>query len=563
MFGDRMDEQADPRRDAEPHALDGLYRALSRATQAMLRIRDEPALLQEICAIASGFGAFPLAWIGMLDAEGLALRVAARSGPAEGFLQSLQLATGGDSPTGAALDRGEPQVANDFMSDPRTGPWHARAARFGIGACAAVPIRRSGRVAGTLSLYAARPGSFDQETLTLLGEIADCLSFALDDLDREAALAATAQQVRRISVAVEQGPVTVVITNLEGAIEYVNPRFTDLTGYSSAEALGRNPRMLQSGQVSAETYRGLWAALRAGQVWKGEFLNRKKNGDLFWEAATIAPIRDARGAVTSYVAVKEDITERRQAKLALEQLNGELEERIRRRTALLETALAELDAFSYSVSHDLRAPLRSIDGFSQALLEECGGQVGAAGQHYLQRILAGTRRMGRLIDDLLKLSQVSRSPLNRQRLDLSALARTLLEELAQGDPARTLDLRVAPGLEASGDPGLIRAVLANLLGNAWKYTARTGRARIEVFREDRPDGGAAFCVRDNGAGFDMAYAGKLFTAFQRLHSASEYEGSGIGLALVQRIVRRHGGQVWATGAVGEGACFRFTLPEPG
>jgi len=369
------------------------------------------------------------------------------------------------------------------------------------------------------------------------------------------------EMVRKISVAVEQGPVTILITDSEGRIEYVNPKFTELTGYVPDEVLGRNPRVLKSGLMPAEAYADLWATIRAGRTWQGEFHNKKKNGELFWESATIAPIKDAAGAITSFVAIKEDITGRKQTENQLQQLNEELEERIRQRTALLELANTELDAFSYSVSHDLRTPLRGIDGFSQALVEECGEQLSPAAKHYLQRVRAGTQRMGQQIDDLLKLSRVSRSKLNRQRLDLSALAAALVEEFRQGDPGRNLEVRLEPGLVASGDQGLIRSVLQNLLGNAWKYTAKVPAVRIEVFRAAQPDGSEAFCVKDNGAGFDMAYAGKLFAPFQRLHSTHDFEGSGIGLAIVQRIIRRHGGQVWATGEVDRGASFFFTLPE--
>ena len=369
------------------------------------------------------------------------------------------------------------------------------------------------------------------------------------------------QMVRKISVAVEQGPVSIVITDTEARIEYVNPKFTELTGYSVEEVLGQNPRLLQSGLMPRAVYVELWATLGAGRTWKGELQNRKKDGELFWESATIAPINDAAGVITGFVAIKEDITGRKRTESQLQQLNEELEERIRERTALLELANAELDAFSYSVSHDLRTPLRGIDGFSQALMEECGDQLSPAARHYLQRVRAGTQRMGQLIDDLLKLSRVSRGTLNRQRLDLSAMAAALLEEIRQGDPGRRLEIRLEPGLTASGDQGLVRSVLQNLLGNAWKYTARVPEVRIEVFRSVQPDGSVAFCVRDNGAGFDMAYAGKLFAPFQRLHSTHDFEGSGIGLAIVKRIIRRHGGQVWATGAVDRGASFCFTLPE--
>jgi PAS domain S-box-containing protein len=269
---------------------------------------------------------------------------------------------------------------------------------------------------------------------------------------------------------------------------------------------------------------------------------------------------DDRGRPDRLIGFVLDVTEQRQAEQQLLQLNEDLEGRIHRRTALLETANAELDAFSYSVSHDLRAPLRGIDGFSLALLEDCGDQLSGEGQHYLARVRAGVQHMGQLIDDLLKLSRSTRAPLNRRRLDLSAMARAVLETLRQGDPSRCVELQVEDGLWADGDPGLLHSVLENLLGNAWKYSAKVPVARIRFGGEARPDGTVVFCVRDNGAGFDMAYAAKLFGAFQRLHSPNEFEGSGIGLAIVQRILHRHGGRVWAEAEVGQGARFFFQLP---
>jgi PAS domain S-box-containing protein len=367
--------------------------------------------------------------------------------------------------------------------------------------------------------------------------------------------------LRQVMVAVEQSPVMVVITDPDGAIEYVNPMFTRVTGYQSGEVMGRNPRFLKGEGVTPGLYRQLWDTLARGEVWKGEFHNRKKSGEHYWESATIAPIRDEGGAVTHYVAVKEDVTEFRRNQQLLKELNEELEERIRQRTALLEAANAELDAFSYSVSHDLRAPLRGIDGFSLALLEEFGDSLGPDGRHYLTRVRSGVQRMGQLIDDLLKLSRFSRGDLNRAPLDLTAMARAVGEELRRGEPERDLELRVEDGLAARGDPGLVRSMLANLMGNAWKYTARVPRAVVEVVRAAPVGDEPAFCIRDNGAGFDMAYADKLFAPFHRLHSAHEFEGSGIGLALVQRIVHRHGGRVWAEGEVGGGARFYFTLPD--
>ena len=248
-----------------------------------------------------------------------------------------------------------------------------------------------------------------------------------------------------------------------------------------------------------------------------------------------------------FCAFVHDITGRKQAEKAL-----------RERTFQLESANKELESFSYSVSHDLRAPLRSIDGFSVLLLEEHADRLDPAAQGYLRRVRAGSQRMGQLIDDLLNLSRVTRSEMNRETVDLSALARAIATELQQAQPERAVDLVIAPNLVANGDARLLRIALENLLSNAWKFTGRCSCARIE-FGAIRHNGQPAYLVRDNGAGFDMTYAHKLFGAFQRLHAASEFPGSGIGLATVQRIIHRHGGRVWTEGEVERGATFYFTL----
>jgi len=224
----------------------------------------------------------------------------------------------------------------------------------------------------------------------------------------------------------------------------------------------------------------------------------------------------------------------------------------------LEQANKELEAFSYSVSHDLRAPLRWIDGFSQGLMEECAGTLGAGPQDKLRRIRAGVQHMSALIEGLLKLSRVTRTELTRQRVDLSGMVRELASELRRRDAERTLSLHIQEGLVAQGDPLLLRIVLENLLQNAWKFTRKKTEATIE-FNTSRTDEGAVYCLRDNGAGFDMAYVDKLFSPFRRLHAATDFEGTGIGLATVARVIRRHGGRIWAEGKVNQGAAFYFTL----
>jgi GAF domain-containing protein len=249
----------------------------------------------------------------------------------------------------------------------------------------------------------------------------------------------------------------------------------------------------------------------------------------------------------------------RQAEEALRSLNVELEQRVAERTVQLNVTNQELEAFSYSVSHDLRAPLRIIDGFSQALLEDYHDQLDEAGRGYLRIVREECQHMGRLIDDLLKLARVTRAEIHSGEVDLSALAEAILEKLRSRSPERPLEASVAPGLVVYGDYALIQVLMQNLLENAWKFSGRRERPRIEVGAEVRPEGGMIYYVRDNGAGFDMAYVGKLFGPFQRLHSQAEFDGIGIGLATVQRIVSRHNGRVWAQSAVDEGATFFFTL----
>ena len=300
------------------------------------------------------------------------------------------------------------------------------------------------------------------------------------------------------------------------------------------------------------------------------------------KAALLAALREAtdadrrrprnRAALPSEACVMQEYSERlvcklekkiqelEQARAALQQANLELESRVQQRTAELNAANQELESFSYSVSHDLRAPLRHIDGYIEILLRDCGGQLNKTHLKHLQAVRAAARTMSELIDALLELSRVTRAEMDRRPVDLSALAAEVFAELQQGDPNRVVKLEITPGLTASGDKGLLRIVLANLLGNAWKYSRKRPEARIE-FGKIPGEAEETYFVRDNGAGFDMAYAGKLFGAFQRLHGFDEFEGIGLGLATVQRIIHRHHGKIRAESVKQQGATFYFTLGE--
>lgn len=369
------------------------------------------------------------------------------------------------------------------------------------------------------------------------------------------------EKLTRLATAVDQSGDSIVITDTDGNIQYVNPAFEQTTGYSSEEVIGTNPRFLKGGKAKVEYYENLWKTITSGAQWTGHFTNRKKDGTLFEEEASISPVRDGAGKIVSFVAVKRDVTERMRVQEEIRQLNEELEQRVADRTAQLQAANKELEAFSYSVSHDLRAPLRHINGFSQALLEDYADQLDACGKSYLQEVRKASQEMAQLIDDVLQLARVTRSEMHREEVSLSDLARAVIADLGKMSNGRAIDVNIEEGLSTRGDKRLLRIVLVNLLGNAWKFTSKESDAKITFGGGQQSNGEVTYFVRDNGAGFDMSYVSKLFGAFQRLHTAGEFEGTGIGLATVQRIVVRHGGRVWAEGKIDEGATFYFTLPN--
>jgi len=269
-------------------------------------------------------------------------------------------------------------------------------------------------------------------------------------------------------------------------------------------------------------------------------------------------VRGTNGAVTCIRAIIQDITESKQTAEAIHLLNAALEQRVEERTAQLVAANQELEAFSYSVSHDLRTPLRAVDGFSQAVEEDFGGLLPDEGRRQLRTIRESAQRMGDLIDDLLEFSRLSRQPMNQQRVQVEPLVRSVFTDLNNLCAGRKIELKIGALPDCESDPALLKQVWLNLLSNALKYTRRRESAVVEVGCLEQARESVYF-VRDNGSGFDMRYAGKLFGVFQRLHRAEDYEGTGVGLAIVQRIIHRHGGRIWAEAEPERGATFFFTL----
>ena len=557
--------------DQRIERLSSLYAALSRTNEAIVRTTDWRQLCNEVCRIIVDLGQVHSTAIRMFDASSGALVPVGHCGPRGYGVERLALVNADSRhPQAVAFREDRACLAADIADDPELAAYHELARSGAVSSIFAVPIRQAGKPAGVLSVFAGDHGHFDDELARLYEELANDLSFAREKLGNEAAMRESEMRYRTLVDASPDG----IRVMQEGRVVLVNPAYQRLVGAPSVASLhGRDASSNLAPQWRAVALARMHQVLDSGHavVPMQQEMLRDDGSVVPVEVVTMPFVYDGKPATLS---ILHDLTERRRAESALREREREAMEEIRAVNESLETRIAErtreltsanhdleaanrdLESFSYSVAHDLRAPLRSMTGFAKLLeLDVADGELQDVPRH-AARIIENAARMNALVDGLLAVSRVTHGALHEESIDFS---RMVAEIVREANPSGRADIHVDPLPVVRGDVAALRQVWTNLIANAVKYSAKRDRAVIQV-------GGHAeasefvFHVRDNGAGFDPAYAGRLFGMFERLHTPNEFEGTGVGLAIVRRSVERHGGHVWAEGLLDQGATFHFSLP---
>jgi PAS domain S-box-containing protein len=514
--------------------------------------------------------AFDFYYVGMFlveDGDYAVLKAGSGEAGTAMIAQNHRLRVGGESMIGQCIATSKARIALDVGQEAiRFDNPYLPLTRSEL----ALPLISRGVCFGALTVQSTKEAAYSEEDVAILQTMVDQVAGAIENArlfeeahreieERKQAQRALEENRNLLSIIIDTLPTFFHVKDLDGRFVQLNKwSLNDFRNdFAVDTVIGKTDFDFYPGETAAQYRAEEKQVIETGKpIVNKEEYRVNLAGRRRWFLTTKAALRDASGKIIGTVGAAQEITRQKEAELALREAHNNLEARVRERTIQLEAANRELESFAYSVSHDLRAPLRAIDGFSQALMEDYAGLLDEDGLDYLLRVRRASQRMGQLIDDLLMLSRLTRSEVRKEKVDLSSIAHEVADELQKMEPDRRAEFRIEDNLILYGDSRLLRIVLENLLHNAWKFTAGERTALIELgYTKERGE----YFIRDNGVGFDMTYVDKLFGAFQRLHTQDEFEGTGIGLATVRRIIHRHGGRIRAEGFVGRGATFHFSL----
>ncbi|MBA4317616.1 MAG: hypothetical protein C0412_04370 [Flavobacterium sp.] len=542
----------------ELNKINRVYSLISQINNLILRSKNREELLQEICRIAVTYGKFRMSWIGMLDDDSKNVNTAAFYGVEDGYFSndnkiSILDEPSGQGPTGTAMREGRTIICNNIATDFMMERWRERAKLRGYRSSIAIPIVVLDKIIGSFNLYSEDTNSFSsEEEVELLEKITQNIAFTLESIIFEEDRIKTQEKIKQLSQAVEQSPVTIVITNTKGEIEYVNPKFSETTGYTFDEVVGQNPRILKSGHTTPEDYKLLWQTLSAGNEWHGEFHNVRKDGESYWESASISPILNAQGKTTHFIAIKEDITERKNVEKELIKAKEKAEESDRLKLAFLA-----------NMSHEIRTPMNGILGFTELLKSPL--LAGEEQQEYIRIIEKSGIRMLNIINDIISISKVESGQIEISLSETNVneqieYLHTFFKPEAAHKGIQLSVTNQLPSKETliNTDKEKVYAILTNLIKNAIKFTD-SGSIEFGCAQKGKH---LEYFVKDTGAGISKSQQKIIFERFRQANETitRSHEGSGLGLAISKAYVEMLGGKIWVDSKQGKGSTFYFTIP---